>query len=201
MFVVLTNIPLTLKEKNMFYAIDNHLITICQRLIWRIELFTPLGRKGVAKLIINIHWFFITIFALLSLTTVSAGVSAESFFAIFMLISFCFIHLFVQKTLRTECFLKKPQDGLLPEAVTKRYKNRAILLMSVLMVINTILLAVSGYKEEVDALIYFLAALFPSSICYIVFCEYFLCTTSLPPGEKEKQEAAKMRPSVLGISG
>lgn len=186
----------------MFYVIDNRLITICQRFVWHIERFTPREKPNVAKLVTSIHTIFLTLFFALAILVT---IEEFSLVSLAVLGFCCYVHFREKEAIKRECVSEGNITRALPSAIRTRYKIRGLALFFALIVPLTMVLTYTEGNVEFKVAFYVLSTLFSSSAIFIAFSEYFMCTISLPPGEKEaltrKRELQNLDPNTSDVFG
>lgn len=181
----------------MFYEIDNFQITWAQWLIRQLELYTKIERASVFNFFLILSRNFIIG---LSLTTVLCSFLnfpvSILILAVLLIIAHFTDYIFFKITSSTQ------QENTLPKEIITRKGARLITLICfvfwILFLLPMLFIDIlkSGvlYPNNLLALFVF-ANLFAK-----LALELLLCTTSLPPGEKQKKVAEKelreMEPSI-----
>jgi fumarate reductase subunit C len=176
----------------MFYVIDNHLITICQRLIWHIERSTPWERSDVAKLITVVHKVFMAVLLFFGIASVAEGSMEASLFATFILVPLFSLHLYKLEKIKRMKLAKDPSlTGELwrkpPSVERYREERQGIFVFSALFALFFMYIF-SLSKTNLDSLIFFISTVIILSPWVAFLSEYFFCTVSLPPHAREWKE-------------
>jgi hypothetical protein len=144
--------------------------------------------------------FFAIFFSLTIITTIGEF----SLVTLAVLGSWCYVHFREKKAVERECVSQGNITRALPSAIRTRYTIRSRVMIFTSIVLLTMILMYAESNIEFTFAFYVLSTLLSSSAIFIAFSEYFMCTISLPPGEKErfekKQEAEKMKLSVSTVS-
>lgn len=169
----------------MFYDFDNTLIAGTQYIVSRLELYTILTKKIVTSMFIEgVRWF---------------SVSSVLFF-VFLVTAFdySFINIINMTIASLFTFLisgqmheildEKEIPGILPKVISKRRWIR-VMWFIIFCLQSSYLFLIFSLKstiaKDIDTILMNLQML------SLLFAEYLLCTTSLPPGEKEKNKQEK----------
>jgi hypothetical protein len=183
-------------EDEMFSKIDNYLIAIAQWIVRQLELFTQLSREDVLILSGKVNLVlmgFNTI--LISLTCIDRWTGGAhqpiSFFVLFST-------LITSQTLSHLCLLeeltKSEHPESLPVAILTRYIVRICFLVisCTIFCLSCVIIATTtpdtSTNQETDRLWFLPFVLSSLSVILITLLEYLFCTTSLPPGEKERKK-------------
>ena len=179
----------------MFSYIDNKLINCFQWFVRQVELFTILTRKEMfAFLFLLYRYVLVGIFSsalLLCMLEDSLQDLPISIFGLFVAVRM--YHLTKEGV---RMFEQQQQAGVLPISILLRKCIRTLLWM-VGSLLSFLVFSVSLREVDSDLgiLLYFFLGVW---IVIKIVIEYLLCTTSLPPGGKEKREQEKeMRNAVL----
>jgi hypothetical protein len=179
----------------MFYVIDNRLITICQRLVWRIELFTSLGRKGVARLIFFVHSIFtatLLFFAFSAYMNGSFEASAMNMSFILPLFAFHFFKLVSMNRMKAKGDVSLTGEvWRRPEAVVKRRETRKVMFAISIFILLFFLYIFSLSQADMDSIILWITVTVIMSPWVNFLSEYFFCTVSLPIHVQEWKEKRK----------
>lgn len=171
----------------MFSTIDSTIINLAQYFVRQIELFTRFTRKTIGEVII--FFYFPIVFCKILL------LAAMMFFpdtfpndtivkiSFFFLIGFDILSMF-----DIDRSSKKSSNGTLPEEIIKHkpFRLTSLGLMTIgffWIITSSVLRGESLLYMSVKASL-FMFFLFGMSIV----TEYYMCTTSIPPGEKEKKK-------------
>ncbi len=174
----------------MFSFVDNRLINLAQWIVRQIELFTSYTRNEIGKVLLLIEKYYLVpafIFTLLF---------SENFFGFFVLLIITLANKIMVKDQRKAFNAQKEKlNSVLPKEIHERIFERAFSLLLSSVFFFMLLWSIASTKrfDLLSTMMYF-------SYFGLLFFEYFLCTTSLPPGEKKKEkverEAKKMSPQV-----
>ncbi len=185
----------------MFSKIDMFLITWTQWFVRQAELYTPIERKNFLSIFINLlKWVIVTwgiVSMLVAITSFPSFISfpllfiSEAGCLLFLKDFFCYVNL--SKKITT--------TGKLPTEIASRYTIRHTYFLFVLFGPITIwclhLMTTSRYTDLVIISIYIIGTF--CLVCFHIYLciEYLLCTTSLPPGEKERRGIEKEISSLV----
>lgn len=175
----------------MFSKIDNFLIILTQWCVRQIELYTSLNRKTILLWTVNItrvttSVLMIVFILLLTFSPAVSIIGLSSCYMIFQHMEMTLVHARKQNT-----------SGALPVEIINN-KNLRIFLL--LIIPFTELLSFGLFLNNKDPLMVTFPLIVISKIFYVfLYIEYLLCTTSLPPGEKERKQIEKEMSSLVPI--
>lgn len=177
---------------SLFNRIDQSIINVFQWAIRQIELHTPLTRKYLGEvltvtfnMIICSH--FVIFFVIILLNHKKNTISIITL----MVLSTMTLNTYISKR-DLKNHLKKTENvgNTLPEErITRIFHRYTIILIVQAMIFFEVIIPIL-FPKDIIATVYFL--LLCAVPVYTVFIsEYYMCTTSLPPGEKAKIRAEK----------
>ena len=189
----------------MFSTIDNYLIHLAQWVVRQLELYTSITRR-------HLLYFFIVpnalcclvdiafIFNCLSLFLEPNNTSNKDFLSVvtllfILLIALLFILLLFMHTSTIISAIKIAKNpignSMLPKEIINNYWKRELYLLD-LFVFFLSLFMLTQAEVTIDVqIIFYFCYLVIACLAFPLILEYFLCTTSLPPGEKEKRKIKK----------
>ena len=180
----------------IFQAIDAKIVTFFQWAVRQAELYTKATKDSIiAFSLISIEYLLVALafFTAVSAVFFSDAASALTYLNLIDFIGFSFIYLDLRKINQ-----KKSNEALISKEVEDRKLERIFTLFVLLVAAPIIysllpyafsfgLLPITG-KNILEEMMSF------TTIGILVFYfsfEYLICTTSLPPGEKEKKKLEK----------
>ena len=175
----------------MFSKIDNFLIILTQWCVRQIELYTSLNRKTILLWIVNITKITVSVLVIvfILLLTFSPAVSIIGLSSCYMIFKYMEMTLVNAKKQNTS-------DALPVEIINN--KNLRISLLLIIPFAE--LLSFGLFLNNKDPLMVTFPLVVESKIFYVFLCiEYLLCTTSLPPGEKERRRIEKEISSLVPV--
>jgi hypothetical protein len=170
-------------EENMFSTIDSRVIGGLQWFVRQLELYTFLTRRMVLMALLLVVMGLVV-------TRTCVGIQLTGLMdPLGSWITFGFFATLPHFLSVYGLAKGKSVYGFLPKEIVTRYFSRA---MSAGLMVGTLLFYLGWWRFEIrdqaDFLMYFcVKIIFWESIIFWLV-EYFLCTTSLPPGEKEKKK-------------
>jgi hypothetical protein len=178
----------------MFSTIDARLIDATQWCVRQLELLTSITREDILSFMLKIQkWFvlgwytFCSVFSYMT-TEVSSSLQEVSVFFNFVYVAILFATYKIDFARVTDQNIGT--NGVKPKEIVTLFSHRrfAICVTIFLTVIFTIPYERGAFTESL--LLSTFTAL--TSICYSkVILYYILCTTSLPPGEKQRRKQEK----------
>ena len=191
----------------MFSKFDNSSIKNTQWIVRQFELLTPIDHSRMARILGLVHLntcFFLSII-LLQMVFVSLKIPGGLLLITLLTIIYTLmmdIQMGVQKIL-TRKITRRDKTSSLPEEIITRKKYRCFHIVCLVLVmlfswaiidgIGTII-AKENKSEELFATLFFILTAIVSNVFLTTCIEYFLCTTPLPPDEKErKKQEREMR--------
>lgn len=177
---------------NDFATIDIRLINCFQWALRQCELFTNLDRKKLLNISMSVYKIALTI---LSLITVSRFMFRVNVVGVFTNIVFLLLSILIYLNWLI-LIGKRTKSEALPEEIATRKKHRLLILightpLAFVFLSSALVLTLSQTGDIAEELMTF-DHLFFSILLFLHFpTEYLLCTTSLPPGEKERRKAEK----------
>ncbi len=192
----------------MFFTIDNKLILASQWTIRQIELYTPITRKNIGDMLL-LTWktttmvFAVLISSLLIMSVLSPSSLVIDFLNLYFIVS-------QHKDLINK-FVKSysNKENLPDEIITRKYQRIFLLVLSFAIFLATILgyIYYQIYPEMLESRkaisdqvsSYYLIDIYAVFFLLYYLTEYFLCTLSLPPGEKEKRKVEKEMRNLVPI--
>ena len=186
----------------MLSTIDAKTISFFQWIVRQFELYTEIKREGILKLHLSILKYLLTILILLaSINAVLAKAEWGGYVFFFLLtlpaifISFIPIYFELQKLSK-----KKSPKQTLPKEITSRSFCRKgfFLLLSIHFPVAFFLMP-SDFFSKITEPINFVLFVLWCTVCSLYILENLLCTTSPPPGEKEKRKLEKEMKSMVPI--
>lgn len=177
----------------MFSAIDNWIISIFQWTVRQIELYTDTTRKDLICGHLNTNKVFFLFLLILSV--------AELFQKGLQLFTadIFFLMVFYSRNSEIEKISKRTSTiNTLPKEIITRVPDRVLLVVlgfPAITMLLLIFLAVAmafyhGISPKIETGLY--VYLVVCAVVFSLFClEYLLCTTSIPPGEKERRKVKK----------
>lgn len=190
----------------MFSTIDNYLIRLAQWVVRQIELYTPITRAAVGDILLSFNSATILLCFWAGVSHTSKAISLSSNSSVFwstlwianafFVVSFLEI-LFHKRAARI--IKTKQKDGSLPCEIWVRKKERFLCLLF-LSIFFSFFVKLALLPNNTISLEDFVLVVLISGDFLL---EYFFCTTSLPPGEKERKKVEReMRSmSLQKISG
>lgn len=186
----------------MFSVIDKKLITAAQWIINQIELFSNKLRHDVCNVVtqtikgLHISWCF--------LIFMFFAIEPNPRYFLFAVLFFLFASPFIIKKYKDLVLLYKSQKST--EALPKEIWTRAPERVSHLVLLpTTTTIYITALNLEGDnPSIFVLSVVMHIILIFLILAfEYLLCTTSLPPGKKErrKQEKEMRSMKLQRISG
>ena len=192
----------------MLEKIDSSFIYTAQWIVRQIELYTPITKKHVEDILITCYFWMIAIFAVTIVTAMTLDLIETkhvfTFGLLFLLLApLYFSSLKVYKHIANTT--RKVSD-MLPAVIHQRKYNRKAIIVSVplafLIIFAVIAVLFSINRTELLSVIFgnfedqnILFSVCASLVWFILptefLIEYVFCTTSLPPGEKEKRATEK----------
>lgn len=181
----------------MFSDIDNKLIALAQWVERQFELLTPVSRKDLISVAINMFCTCVVIHLLFQLVV---NYQRPAYLLLVGIVAWYLYD--KQAELRKES-KKEEKQGVLPAAINERRFPRLLWLYAA--VINFLfsipkaffLLTIDFEDDLVSLLSWVYLMSFIVVPIALSLAEYLLCTTSLPPGEKERKKQEKeMRKAV-----
>lgn len=190
----------------MFSTIDNYLIHLAQWIVRQLELFTPITRKVIGDALLSFHSATILLCFWAGVSHASKAISLSSnssvFWSTLWITNAFFVVSFVEILFhkRAARIIKtKQKDGSLPCEILVRKKERflSLLFLYILFCFSVIFALLPNNTISLEDFVFVVL------ISGDFLLEYFFCTTSLPPGEKERKKVEReMRSmSLQKISG
>ncbi len=179
----------------MFSTLDNSLINLAQWIVRQLELFTPITRKVIGNALLSFH---ATAIALCFCMGVDKGIQAlrlgyhthsSVFWSLFWIANFLFVFSFIEICFyknATRIIRKKQKSGLLPEEILARKNKRILGIIGLFIAFCPFVLPLLLLNEVILEALTLSVLVLANSLL-----EYFFCTTSLPPGEKEKKKVER----------
>lgn len=168
----------------MFSYIDSRLISVAQWFIRQLELFFPITRENVITFTLNVTKWLIVVSALLSLLSAYFDIWG----AIFTTIAYSFYQ--SHRLLVLVYSLQKKSSNSLPQEIVTRKLMRKILVCG--LIPSSLPLGIVILSHHAP---FFWSAITLPMFLFVfvlfIVSEYLLCTTSLPPGGKEKRKIEK----------
>lgn len=175
----------------MFNSIDSKLINFFQWMIRQFELYTQIQRKNIVNFAITIVKLLFAMFVLLSLFFIFFQ---KNFFdsVIYLALTLMVISVYYPSFKKTLALSNRNYPpGILPEEIVSRRADRisgCILAVPLNCIPLSLLMAISERSSEVDVVELGQWTAFGLLYNCVLLVEYLLCTTSLPPGEKQRKE-------------
>lgn len=181
----------------MFDPIDIWFVNVHQWVVRQIGLYTPFERKDVLELNLRLMRLLFGTFILFSFLAIIFAVDRAISYTYSILIACNYFHWFPEYKKLLELSKKNPEADVLPdEIVTRKLERYGLLLLLLVFFV----LFVTMYCLISPVLSFPYEALFKSNVILVILAftftlqEYLLCTTSLPPGEKQrKKEEREMK--------
>lgn len=182
----------------MFSKIDNFLIMWAQWFVRQIELYTNRTKKCSIVLFLNFNSIFT--FVLILLCVLYFNFDEKSILIKLLSIGFCFMINIYNRSLKEKVGILSDSNSTnsLPEEIVTRFFLRILLLLVCCLTMFQYFLAYTNLTgiNIYDRIIIVSAT---SQVYIVVLVEYLLCTTSLPPGEKERKQIEKEMSSLVPI--
>lgn len=184
-----------------FEKIDNYIIDMFQWVMRQIELFTTLTREDVLNAALSLYKINLLIFASTSISRfiVTHDIVAPIINTTILIpsIALYFYWLILKEN--------KPKPGTLPkEIVTRKTKRSLDLLVFIFALITLPTNIIIAFSLAVVGLDDLLRAYNITSFYILIILdsiiEYIFCTTSLPPGEKERRALEKETRNLIPIA-
>lgn len=182
----------------MFSTIDSFLITCTQWFVRQLELYTPIERMDLSNFCLLLYKNSLLAMAVLIPLAIFLE-HAWHFIYVALIITFSLEY----HRYRAIILKQKTEDSSLPQEIITRETIRQLLIFSSLLsgivVLPLLILKVlsTGTCTISDLLVAFTWGVFIIKLSL----ELILCTTSLPPGEKERRtkekEMRKMQPALI----
>lgn len=183
----------------MFSIIDNKLIIGFQWLVRQIELYTNKTRKDVIELNLSVLKFFL-LTLLFPLGILFYELILNGNVAFVVLIAFYLFFVFCSVSgywLLKNTKINSYHSTELPKEIVTRIFGRTMIsvvsvqafcLMAFIANLESFQIGDSIFEKPITVIM----SAFPFFTAFLFFCfEYFLCTTSIPPGEKEERKIKK----------
>ncbi len=175
----------------MFSTIDTGLINMTQWSVRQFELYTKITRKDLTNFCLSLIRVGLLVFFLVGTTRFILESNFISAIINLVFMTTCTLNLMIW-----EMISKRNQPlGILPAEIKNRKEPRIILiLVSFLCILSLPFFIFLGSKNEtnlIELIFLFNFLCFSMLIFLSVLIEYLLCTTSLPPHEKEKKVQEK----------
>lgn len=176
----------------MFSTIDGFLIVCFQWAVRQMELYTPITRKSIIRFNLGALEFFLFSWALVVIFIYST-------LGIPLFLCMLYVLFFVSVVIR-RAELKRLGSGSCcsgakPQEIITRFKHRISALVSNIFCAVVLLLVLPVFLLWRINLMWVILFEHCFGICWIACAvlshEYLLCTTTLPPGEKERRKAEK----------
>ena len=181
----------------MFSTIDNYLIHLAQWVVRQLELYTSITRR-------HLLYFFIVpnalcclvdiafIFNCLSLFLEPNNTSNKGFLSVVALLFIMLLFMHTSTIISAIKIEKNPiGNSMLPKEIINNYWKRELYLLDLFVFfLSLFMLTQAEVTIDVQIMFYF-CYLVIACLAFPLILEYFLCTTSLPPGEKEKRKIKK----------
>lgn len=200
----------------MLEKIDSSLIHAAQWVIRQIELYSPITKKHIEDFIINCYFWLILTF---SVTIVSAiivdVIEAKQVFTFgVLLLGLAPLYFSTLKIYKGLLKKVKKESTALPAAIYERKSVRIIILLSLplafLIIFAMVIIAIWLNSSEV--LTTFFGNIEERNVLFSVcntliwlilptefLIEYLFCTTSLPPGEKDRKKTERETRNMIPI--
>lgn len=180
----------------MFLRLDTYLITKMQWIVRQCELFTPYSRTMLGEFLLKL-FKYTCIFWVMAVPFMAAVRVITLFFFLSATTSMVPLYMILKKTFHEQ---SKRVSGMLPQEITTRYLARmlAIITSAFITAIYAWILLLPGVAHP---LLLLSIGLHIFVIIIITCFEYFLCTTSLPPGEKEKHKVKQEMKHAVPVVG
>lgn len=191
----------------MLEKIDSSFIHITQWAVRQIEIFTSISRRDITEFITKLLLCLLIIPLGMLVVGTILTLSNTSHIRIWEMLSAlnCIMFFNIWRDMKHLLKKENSNQSALPKEIHTRKKLRKILLFSVLVIVAVpmlIDLALTIYKvsgitstlpepNETHWLIQRTYIFIDFFIGIYLVAEYLLCTTSLPPGEKEKRRYEK----------
>lgn len=180
----------------MFSIIDNWIITIFRWTIRQLELYSPVTRKKILAVIF---------FGILLLTAFRTYVGTQLMATsplVGIWIAFGFVvtlpYVFTLYLLSQ----KSHGENILPGEIETRKYSRATGIASATcgwLVIYFSYWSHVVLRDQEDVLMFWCVKTLCCEICLVVLIEYLLCTSSLPPGEKERRKQVRLEKDAVPV--
>lgn len=171
---------------------DEDMIQWAQWMVRQIELYTSMSRK----LVVKISFGFTT--STLCILFVVAGLAKFSDMAlIFVFFYFLLCCLWLREQFYE--FKKNTPQGQLPASISLRRISRFYCWWVALLWAHVEIVALAELSLSFAQLLFFVCI--TSQLYMLLLQEYLLCTTSLPPGEKEKRKQERATRNVAPNAG
>lgn len=180
--------------------VDSGMIDIASWGIRQVELYTKYERKDIGKSIFLVFKWFIILWVPIAivavLEAVTKGITTE--LLLLILITWWKFMQFLYFRNKKDFEAQGNELTAKSKEVTTRKEFRCNALLFCFGMLPSIMFVGSFFLKAVTPLLY-LSLFFLGVITYFqIFVEYFLCTTPLPPNEKEKEKQEKeMRSMTL----
>jgi magnesium-transporting ATPase (P-type) len=190
----------------MFSIIDNGIIALTQWAVTRAELYTPYTKK-IAEPLLALVALMLTLLFIISgvvlwvLELIQRGYSPGIFWFIVTLCNMQYLQVLVvtlSRTIRT----KRENSQVLPaERITRRFFRASLLFVALAYFLSDYVniglldafdLRLTGPFREV----FFFEFM---ALPILLVLEYLVCTTSLPPGEKEKKKMERQMKNMTPV--
>lgn len=181
----------------MFSSIDNKLINLAQWIVRQIELFTNMTRDDFCKRLLRVNRsIHIAGVALVLILPMIENIVLS----IMLLICFTLVspYTVLKREVHRELLRTQQKTDVLPNEIYIRKEERRRVFILVVSEILLFFLVVLPKNRELSPILVFCIIMILDFLT--LSFEYLLCTTSLPPGEKErrmvKKEGGRMIPQA-----
>ena len=196
----------------MFSKLDDNLIVKAQWLVRQVEIFTPLTRRflGYTILLVNmlIGLFVLVILSYLVIGIIKAVVGTETELLAKIIVGtlvglLFYIHVETYFVATEHLAKEQPANTLPYERIGRKRERLILFILFVVFWWAVMLIGSQAAKDGADYVVILLSyIIFEGGLVTRIVLEYLFCTTSLPPGEKEKRKQEKkaeqltLQPSV-----
>lgn len=177
----------------MFLQIDSKIITLVQWLVRQCELYTSVLRKKIIELTLSsVMMSIIMIISSLLLVILFADDKVDILVSVFLIGWNIFLFTDLYRNMLGLTKKNTPANSL-PQEIITRMLPRLILLTGLLTLFLLVIILEIYLPIKSNAHLFF--RFYEYALCSVLsfslFFEYLLCTTSLPPGEKQRREEEK----------